>query len=129
MTASSLTGSDAAFVGRERELAVLEHCAAEARHGQPRVVVIEGRAGTGKSSPLTRFLQRLPDACPIRGSGAESELPLSYGVIGQLLASADLGAGDMPPATTDPPVAGADPAALLGRAHATTGGLVVLTGR
>lgn len=126
MIASSLAGSDAAFVGRERELAVLERCAAEARHGEPRVVVIEGRAGAGKSALLTRLLQRIPDACVIRGSGAEAELPLSYGVISQLLASAELGAREIPPATTDPLVAGADLAALLGQARATTGGLVVL---
>lgn len=126
MTASSLTGSDAAFVGRERELTVLERCAAEARHGEPRVVVIEGRAGMGKSSLLTRFLRRLPDARVIRGSGAEPELPLSYGLVGQLLASAEVAARELPPATTDPLVAGADLAALLGQAHATTGDLVVL---
>jgi DNA-binding CsgD family transcriptional regulator len=126
MIASSPAGSDAAFVGRERELAVLDRCAAEARHGEPRVVVIEGRAGAGKSALLTRLLQRLPDACVIRGSGAESELPLSYGVISQILASAELSAREIPPAATDPLVAGADLAALLGQARATTGGLVVL---
>ncbi len=79
------------FVGRERELAVLERCAVAARHGDPRVVIIEGPAGAGKSSLLGRFVQRLPDVMVVRGSGAEPEMSLAYGLIGQLVAAADMG--------------------------------------
>jgi DNA-binding CsgD family transcriptional regulator/tetratricopeptide (TPR) repeat protein len=125
MTASSRDGSDVPFVGREREKAVLDRCATAARRGEPAIVFIEGRAGAGKSSLLTRFLQGLPDACVIRGSGAESELPMSYGLIGQLLASAELGAREMPPASADQLVAGADLAAALCHANGADG-LVVL---
>lgn len=125
MAASSVTGSDAPFVGREREQAVLDRCAIAARSGEPCVVFIEGRAGAGKSSLLNRFLQSLPGTRVIRGSGAEPELPMSYGLIGQLLASAELGARAAPPASADHLVAGADLAMLLGQASGT-GGLVVL---
>ena len=43
------------FVGRAGKLAVLEAAAAAARRGQPRVVLIEGEAGIGKSSLLAQF--------------------------------------------------------------------------
>jgi DNA-binding CsgD family transcriptional regulator len=128
MTASSDPAADA-FVGRGRELAMLERCAAEARNGEPRVVVIEGPAGIGKSALLTRFLRPLPDAGMLRASGAESEMALPYGLIGQLLpqlgASADLGSRDTPLAAADAAVVGADLAVLLGKAH-PSGRLVVL---
>ena len=38
------------FVGRQRELALLAELAAKARADQPQVVLIQGEAGTGKSS-------------------------------------------------------------------------------
>jgi len=113
------------FVGRERELAVLESCAVAARHGDPRVVIIEGPAGAGKSSLLSRFVQRLPDVMVVRGSGAEPELSLPYGLVGQLVAAADMGSRDTPSPTADPLVVGADLAGLLTRPHAI-GRLVVL---
>ncbi len=115
------SAAEAPFVGRERELAILEHYATEARHDEPRVVLVEGQAGVGKSALLTRFLRRLPDACVVRASGAESELSLPYGLIGQLVANADLASRDAPLATADPLVVGADLAVLLGQAHATAG--------
>src|SRR5450755_4778001 len=117
--------ADAPFVGRERELTTLERHAFEARHGEPRVVFVEGRAGVGKSALLARFLRTLPDANVVRASGAESEQSLPYGLIGQLIASADLASRDAPLATADPLVVGADLAVLLSQAHAT-GRLVVL---
>ena len=116
---------DAPFVGRERELAALERCATEARHGEPRMVLVEGQGGVGKSALLARFLRRLPDACVVRASGAEPELSLPFGLIGQLVANADLASRDAPLPTADPLVVGADLAVLLGQAHAT-GKLVVL---
>src|SRR5450755_3063605 len=118
-------GADAPFVGRERELTALERHAFEAGHGEPRVVFVEGRAGVGKSALLARFLRTLPDACVVRATGAESELSLPYGLIGQLVASAGLASRDAPLAAADPLVVGADLAVLLGQAHAT-GRLVVL---
>ena len=76
------------FVGRASELAVLVAAAAAARRGQPQVVLIEGDAGGGKSSLLTRFASGLAGATVLRAGGDEAELLLPYGVVGQLVASA-----------------------------------------
>ena len=83
------------FVGRAGELAVLEAAAAAARRGEPRVVLVEGEAGAGKSSLLARFASGLAGAAVLRASGDEAELLLPYGVVGQLVASAR-GAGGRP---------------------------------
>ena len=48
------------FVGRADELAVLEAAAAAARRGEPRVVLVEGEAGAGKSSLVTALLRYWP---------------------------------------------------------------------
>ena len=83
------------FVGRADELAVLEAAAAAARRGQPRVVLVEGEAGVGKSSLLARFASGLAGAAVLRAGGDEAELLLPYGIVGQLTASAR-GAGGRP---------------------------------
>ncbi len=83
------------FVGRADELAVLEAAAAAARRGEPRVVLVEGEAGAGKSSLLARFASGLAGAAVLRAGGDEAELLLPYGVAGQLTASAR-GAGGRP---------------------------------
>ena len=56
---SAAAAGRAVFVGRAGELAVLAAAAAAARRGQPQVVLIEGDAGGGKSSLLTRFASGL----------------------------------------------------------------------
>ncbi|HEX5620070.1 MAG TPA: ATP-binding protein, partial [Solirubrobacteraceae bacterium] len=54
------TGGDettaARFVGRERELAALDSCLADALQGRPRVALVEGPAGIGKTTLIDRFL-------------------------------------------------------------------------
>ena len=47
---------------REPSLALLAGYAAEARHGDGRLVVVGGEAGVGKTALLERFQRDLPDA-------------------------------------------------------------------
>ena len=110
------------FVGRVGELAVLREAAASARGGQPKVALVEGDAGIGKSTLLARFSSGLADAAVLRASGDETELLLPYGVVGQLVASAGR-AGGVPPGLlaedmsgrVDPLAVGADLVTWLGQ--------------
>jgi len=52
---------DTPFVGREAELRLLQHLWAQARAGEPRIVLVTGGAGIGKSSLVTRFLRDLTE--------------------------------------------------------------------
>ncbi|MEU0560883.1 BTAD domain-containing putative transcriptional regulator [Dactylosporangium sp. NPDC006015] len=54
-------GQDEVFVGRGQELATLSGVAAEAVAGGPRIVLLSGEAGVGKTSVLARFRQELLD--------------------------------------------------------------------
>ena len=50
LPSAAATAGRGVFVGRAGELAVLEAAAAAARSGQPKVVLVEGEGGIGKSS-------------------------------------------------------------------------------
>jgi hypothetical protein len=76
------------FVGRGSELAILDAEMQAVRAGQPRVVLIEGEAGIGKSSLLSRFVSEQHDICLLRASGDEAEILLAWGLADQLLAGA-----------------------------------------
>ena len=80
------------FVGRAGELAILDAELRAVRAGQPRVVLVEGEAGIGKSSLLSRFVSGQRDICLLRASGDEAEILLAWGLADQLLA----GAGPQP---------------------------------
>ncbi len=84
------------FVGRHRELRVLEETLAAARAGRPQVVYIEADAGAGKSTLLSRFLVSVTGGAVLEVCADEAETLLSYGIIDQL----------QPDALTEP---GADP--------------------
>jgi ATP/maltotriose-dependent transcriptional regulator MalT len=111
------------LVGQARELSVLDEAAREAAAGHPRVVLVEGEAGIGKSTLLNRFTKRLAEASVLRASGDEAELLLPYGVLTQLRSSGQAirarrsssqrraGSSD----ELDPLVIGAELIALLGR--------------
>ena len=53
---------DMKLLEREPALALLADCAAEARHGDGRLVVLGGEAGVGKTALLERFQRDLRDA-------------------------------------------------------------------
>jgi predicted ATPase len=79
---------DPTFIGREAELGVLRARLDEVRAGEPRVILVEGPAGIGKTSLLRRFLAGAPDVRVISGAGAAEEQFLPYGVAEQLARSA-----------------------------------------
>src|ERR1017187_6567271 len=107
------------FVGRQGELRILGERLAAAEMGHPQVVYVEGEAGGGKSTLLSRFLSSLSDAVVLEVAGDEAETLLSYGIIDQLRPGAQTEPG------TDPMAVGARPPGLLGRVRAD-GQVVVL---
>jgi ATP/maltotriose-dependent transcriptional regulator MalT len=76
------------FVGRVSELSVLDAEMRAVLAGRPRVVLVEGEAGIGKSSLLSRFVSEHRDVCVLRASGDEAEMLLDWGLADQLLAGA-----------------------------------------
>ena len=102
------------FVGRAGELAFLDAEMRAARAGRPRVVVIDGEPGVGKSSLLSRFVSQQQgsqqqDVCLLRASGAEAEMLLPWGVADQLLAAAGAAGQAGPSGPSGPVAAGARP--------------------
>jgi hypothetical protein len=76
--------TSAGFVGRQSELRILGERLAAAGMGHPQVVYVEGEAGGGKSTLLSRFLGSLPNAVILQVGGDEAEMLLSYGIVDQL---------------------------------------------
>jgi len=76
------------FVGRTDELAVLDAELQAVRAGRPRVVLVEGEAGIGKSSLLSRLVSEHRDVCVLRASCDEPEMLPDWGLADQLLAGA-----------------------------------------
>jgi DNA-binding CsgD family transcriptional regulator len=112
------------FVGRKQELIALAAALDKASANEPRLVLIQGEAGIGKSSLIARFLkdnQTMPVAA---ASGEESEAYLPYGIVQQLATSGagltpgaldglDLLSQHPPPPDADPLAVGAELLALI----------------
>lgn len=108
------------FVAREAELATVRSAFASAVAGRPRVVLVEGEAGFGKSSLLNRFCGEAKGARVLRAAGEESERLLAYGVAAQLM-------GDgLPEGHRDPLSVGADLLAAIDRAQGREGVVLVV---
>jgi len=111
------------FVGRQHELAVLAAALATVGEGEPRVVLLQGDAGIGKSSLVREFLDGQYGRPAVTVSGDEAEALLPYGLAQQLAAGAaassvDALAGlqllcDGPQADADPLAVGAELLALI----------------
>src|SRR6202453_5249209 len=106
------------FVGRQRELGLLDERLAAAATGHPQVVYVEGVAGGGEATPSFVFLGSLSDAVILQVGGDEAETLLSYGIIDQLQP------GTVTEPGTDPMAVGARLLDLLDRLQA--GGRVVV---
>ncbi|WP_302893332.1 helix-turn-helix transcriptional regulator [Actinomadura luzonensis] len=97
----------ATFVGRERELRCLGEEFTRARAGLPRLVVVEGAAGMGKTTLVQRFLAACGTGNVLLGDGDEGEALLPYGTLTGLFG------GDLPgPLAALGPLGGADPLAV-----------------
>ncbi len=75
------------FVGRDGELAAAGEALAAARAGRPRILVVEGEAGIGKTALLHRCARMAPDAAVVWASGDPAESGLDGGLVRQLLAA------------------------------------------
>ena len=96
------------FVGRKRELGRLGELLADAVVGRPRIAIVEGEAGLGKSSLIAEFLGRHLSLPMLTASGEASERGLPWGLVRQLARRAG---GDLPgcPLLERGPAASADP--------------------
>jgi DNA-binding NarL/FixJ family response regulator/tetratricopeptide (TPR) repeat protein len=115
--------SERLFVGRLAELSALYGALTAARDGKPRVVLVQGEAGIGKSSLVSESLTAGQGMPVVAASGEETEAFLPYGIVRQLAAqavavSADALAGlellcTGPPADADPLLVGVELLALF----------------
>lgn len=100
------------FVGRRAELDVLAAEMAAADQGSPRLVVVEGDPGIGKSALISESLARQRHVPVMAASGEASEQALPYGLVRQLACGL---AGGLPagcPVLAAGPAADADPLAV-----------------
>ncbi len=73
------------FVGRQPELTALRAELATIRSGRPRVVLLEGSPGIGKTALLDRVLDDEPDLTVLRATGEQWEAFVAFGVVDQLM--------------------------------------------
>lgn len=73
------------FVGRDREIAVLQQVWDTVRRGDVRVVRVGGVAGIGKTALVRHFLGTAGAASVVWASGDEDEAELPWGVLAQIM--------------------------------------------
>jgi DNA-binding CsgD family transcriptional regulator/tetratricopeptide (TPR) repeat protein len=112
--------ADRIFVGRGDDLDLLTSELDLVRAGQPRVVLVDGEPGIGKTALIRRFLSGA-DALVLHASGDEAEADLPFAVLDQLLrgVTAELPAGlaslvSPDRITLDPVIAGSALVDLVG---------------
>ena len=76
------------FVGRSAEVAALRAELAATRTGTPRIVVVQGDAGIGKTVLLEQFLATETDLTVLRATGEPWEAYVAYGVVDQIMRGA-----------------------------------------
>lgn len=78
-------GLERSFVGRSAEMRSLHAELSQARAGTPRLVIVEGSAGMGKTALVRRFLAEAGDLRALQATGEEVEALLPYGLVEQLV--------------------------------------------
>ncbi|SNQ47637.1 Transcriptional regulator, LuxR family [Frankia canadensis] len=81
-------GGPASFVGRPEALRQLRRAVADVHGGRPRVALLEGPAGIGKTALVRHLLGEADAGAVLWASGEEEETGLSFGVLDQLTAEA-----------------------------------------
>src|SRR5690242_19424302 len=76
------------FVGRAAEMAALKDELASARAGAPRVLIVQGDPGIGKTVLLDQFLTAETDLTVLRATGEPWEAYVAYGVVDQIMRGA-----------------------------------------
>jgi Cdc6-like AAA superfamily ATPase len=69
------------FVGRAVEIEALRSEVAAVRSGVPRIVVVQGAAGIGKTALIDNVLAAEDDLAVLRTSGEPWEVSVSHGVV------------------------------------------------
>ncbi|MEU5880473.1 AAA family ATPase [Spirillospora sp. NPDC047279] len=77
--------TDDVFVGRTAELALLRAHAEHARSGRPRIVLVEGPAGIGKTTLVRRFFDQDAPEHVLWAAGEHTEQALSFEVLRRLV--------------------------------------------
>lgn len=91
------------FVGRQAELATLDGALGDACAGRPRIVLVEGDPGIGKTALLRRCAHLAAGATVVWASGDEAESIVDFGVVRQVFAGMSVPA----PSVSDPFAIGA----------------------
>ncbi|MGD9528929.1 MAG: AAA family ATPase [Dehalococcoidia bacterium] len=78
------------FVGREAELDTLRTELEHVQAGAPRVVLVEGPAGIGKTALVDHFLRVDDEILVLRANGEPWEATVPFGVLDQLTRAADV---------------------------------------
>lgn len=113
------------FVGRNSHLSALNDRLAQVIAGAPRLVLVDGPAGIGKTALIGRFLAGHPGAEVLKGCGEENETGLPFGVLDQLLSPHTEQAVPRPPAA-DAPTVGSRLLDVLGELQTRNAGPLVL---
>lgn len=95
------------FVGRDRELGLLQDCLEQAREGRGRIVAVSGEPGIGKSRLLQEFRRGLGPVCCYRGHCLPYASVASYLPVLELVRRiCGIGSDDPPSTVADKIVAG-----------------------
>ena len=81
----TVAGSVSPFVGRAAELEALRAELATVRAGRPRVLIVQGDAGIGKTVLIEHLLAGEPDLTVLRATGEQWEAFVAYGVVDQIM--------------------------------------------
>src|SRR6202167_2264820 len=83
---SQLRGRAGGLTGRRGECGVLDQLVGAVQAGAPRVLVVRGEPGVGKSALLSYLAGHAPGCRVVRAAGVESEMELAFAGLHQLLA-------------------------------------------